>query len=134
MRKFLLVLCLSMFSVLAAAADLPARDGLAALRAPMAAIVQEAAKGPDADFAVVGSHYADADKAWRVVMSEPLDLGRYGVAAERQEEAWRQVRMLGMLLGYIDQAVKRSDRALMLRSANLLAPAYEKLAATLGVR
>lgn len=132
MRKFLLAVCCSLFSCLAAAEDLPARAGLAALRAPTEAIVREAAKGPDADLAVVGQHNAEIGKAWQLVMSEPLDLARYGVPVERHEEAWRQVRTLVMVVAYLDESVKRGDRALMLRAAGMLAPAYEKLAGMLG--
>ena len=67
-------------------------------------------------------------------VSEPLDLDRYGVPAGRQEETWRQVRTLGMLMGYLEEAIRRGDRTLMLRSAAMLPPAYEKLAAELGMR
>jgi hypothetical protein len=42
--------------------------------------------------------------------------------------------MLGLLVGYLDEAVKRGDRALMLRAAKLLPDAYGKVAASLGVR
>lgn len=131
MRKFLAVL-LALFSLAAVADDYPARRGVADMRAPVYAIVQEAGKGPQADFDIVGGHYAEAAKAWQQVVGEPLDLGRYGVATAAQEEAWRQVRMVGMLVGYLDEAVRRRDRALMLRAAGMLAPAYERLAATLG--
>lgn len=132
MRKFLLALCFSLFS-LGAAADLPAITGLKAFRLPMDEIVREAAKGGDADFAVVGKSYAAAGEAWKQVVSEPLDLERYGVPADKQEETWRQVRTIGLLMGYLEEATKRGDRALMLRSAAMLKPAYEKLAAALGM-
>ena len=134
MRKFLLALCFSLLSLGGAAADLPAIAGLKAFRQPMDEIVREAGKGRDADFAVVGKSYAAAGEAWKQVMSEPLDLDRYGVPAGRQEETWRQVRTLGMLMGYLEEAIRRGDRTLMLRSAAMLPPAYEKLAAALGMR
>ena len=119
MRKFLLALCFSLLSLGAAAADLPAIAGLKAFRQPMDEIVREAGKGRDADFAVVGKSYASA--AW-------------AARAGRQEETWRQVRTLGMLMGYLEEAIRRGDRTLMLRSAAMLPPAYEKLAAALGMR
>lgn len=134
MHKFLLALCFCGFSLVAAADDLPAIAGLKAFRAPMEEIVREAGKGRDADFVAVAKSYAAADLAWKPVASEPLDLGRYGVPADKQEEAWRQVRTLGMLMGYLDEAIKRGDRSLMLRSADMLKPAYDKLATALGLR
>lgn len=133
MRKFLLALCFSLLSLGVAADDLPAIAGLKAFRLPLDEIVREAGKGRDADFAVVGKSYAEAGKAWKLVMSEPLDLDRYGVPTERHEETWRQVRMLGMLVGYLDEAIKRGDRTLMLRSVDMLKPAHEKLCAALGM-
>ena len=133
MRKFLFALCISLLSLGAAADDLPAVAGLKAFRQPMEEIVREAGKGRDADFGAFGKSYAEADTAWKLVVSEPLDLDHYGVASDRQEEVWRQVRTLGMLMGYMDEAIKRGDRALMLGSADMLQSAYTKLAAGLGV-
>lgn len=134
MRKFLLALCFSFLAPVVCADDLPAIAGLKAFRVPMDGIVSEAGKGPAADLAAIAAAYADADKAWKQVLSEPLDLGRYGVPADKQEETWSQVRMLGMLVGYLDEAVKRGDRALALRAAGMLKPAYDKLAGSLGAR
>ena len=133
MRKFLLALSLSMFSLLAAADEASAVAGLRAFKAPMAAIVREAAKGPDADFDVVAKDYAAAGEAWKKVVAEPLDLDRHGVPTAKQEEVWRQVRLMGMLMGYLDEATKRHDRALMLRAAGMLESAYAPLATALGL-
>lgn len=134
MRKFLLALCFSALSCAALADELPVVAGLKALRAPVTKIVAEAGKGQDADFAAVGASYAEVDKAWKLVVGEPLELDRYGIGADRQEAAWRQVRMMGMLVGYLDEAVKRGDRALMLRAAGMLTAAYDNLATTFGTR
>lgn len=134
MRKFLAAACLLLAAQFAAAEALPVIAGLKAFRAPMERIVAEGAKGRDADLSVIAAAYEDADKAWKRVTSEPMDMEAYGIPAERQEEAWREVRMVGMLVGYLDEAVKRGDRALMLRAAGLLQPAYDKLAARLGLR
>lgn len=133
MRKFLVALSLSIFSLLAAADEAPALAGLRAFKAPMAAIVREAAKGLDADFDIVGKHYAEAGEAWKKVVSEPLDLDRHGVPAAQQEEVWRKVRLMGMLMGYLEEATKRHDRALMLRAAGMLEAAYAPLATALGL-
>ncbi|MDK9725194.1 MAG: hypothetical protein OEL88_09895 [Sterolibacteriaceae bacterium MAG5] len=134
MRKFLAAACLLLAAQFAAADDLPVIAGLKAFRAPMERIVAEGAKGRDADLAAISAAYADADKAWKLATGEPMDMEAYGIPAERQEEAWREVRMMGMLVGYLDEAVKRGDRTLMLRAAGLLQPAYDKLAARLGIR
>lgn len=134
MRKFLAAACLLLAAQFAAADDLPVIAGLKAFRAPMERIVAEGAKGRDADLAAISAAYADADKAWKIVTSEQMDMERYGIPAERQEDAWREIRMMGMLVGYLEEAVSRGDRALMLRAAGLLQPAYDKLAARLGIR
>lgn len=135
MRKFLAAACLLLAAQFAAAADdLPVIAGLKAFRAPMERIVAEGAKGREADIAVIAAAYGDADKAWKIVTGEQMDMDRYGIPAERQEDAWREIRMMGMLVGYLEEAVKRGDRALMLRAAGLLRPAYDKLAARLGIR
>ncbi|GEM_PF-6433462 len=131
MRKFLLALCFSTLSLVAAADDLPAIAGLRAFRAPMTEIVRETGKGQEADFASIEKSWAEADQVWKQMVKEPLDLNRYGVPAASQEEAWRQVRLLEMLIGYIGEAAKRHDRSLLLRSVAMLTPAYDKLAATL---
>jgi len=133
MRKFLLALCL-LLSGLAAAADLPLIASLTALRAPTQALVREAAKGSAADFEALAKSCVAADQAWNLAKSETLDLARYGVPAERHEEIWRQIRMLGLIVGYLEEGAKRGDRALVLRAAGMLEPAYEKLAASMGVR
>ena len=53
MRKFLAILCFSLFAHTAAAADLVAQTGLRALKVPLEALVSEAAKGNAADLAVI---------------------------------------------------------------------------------
>ena len=75
-----------------------------------------------------------ADQAWKLATSEPLDLDRYGVLADRQEETWRQVRLLGMIVGYLDEGAKRGDLTLIARAAGMLKPTHEKLSAALGLR
>jgi hypothetical protein len=134
MLKFLLALSFVALTSFAVANELPARAGLKAFWVPMGTIVAEAAKEKTADLSVIGKAYEDAAKAWKQVLAEPLDLNDYGVPVEQQDETWRQVRMLGLLVGYLDEAVKRGDRALMLRAAKLLPDAYGKVAASLGVR
>ncbi|MDP2810149.1 MAG: hypothetical protein Q8O34_08370 [Rhodocyclaceae bacterium] len=131
MRIFLFILALAGLSFAAQADELPARQGLRALRGPVAAIVTEAAKGEAADMAEMTRAYQQAGVAWQQVTAKPLDLDQYGIPADQQAEVWRQVRMMGMLMGYMDEATKRSNRGLMLQSAGLLAPAYEKLSAFL---
>ena len=132
MRKFLLVWCFLCGT--ATAAEPPARAGLVELRAPLAEIVQEGAKGRAADFERIATAYRGVAEAWRQVMSEPLDLADYGVAEAEQEDIRRQVRMLGLLVGYLDEAVRRGDRALALRAANLLDAPYRKVAQALGAQ
>lgn len=134
MRSFLLALSLFALSAAAGAEELAARAGLRALRAPMELIVAEAAKGREADHAAIVKAYESAGQAWQQVTAEPLDLGRYGVPAEQQEETWRQVRTLGLLIGYLDQALKRGDWGLMSRAASLMPEAYAKVSAALGAR
>ncbi|HZV53623.1 MAG TPA: hypothetical protein VFF82_01685 [Rhodocyclaceae bacterium] len=134
MRKFIFILVLAGFSLAAWADELPARQGLIAFRAPMEAIVKEAAKGQKSDLDEMARMYKGAGDAWQQVAGQALDLGQYGVPVDRQEDVWRQVRTMSMLVGYMDEAIKRGNRGLMLRSAELLTPAYEKLAASLGVR
>lgn len=135
MRKFLLALCFSLLGSAAVAADPVATEGLRAFRAPMEAIVAEAGKGESqADFDAVAKSYAELGKAWQQVLSEPLDLDRYGVPADKQDEVWRQVRLLGMLVGYLDEAIPRGNHPLILRAAAMMRPAYESLAASLGLR
>lgn len=134
MLKFLLTLFLAGLTGVSMANELPARAGLKAFWVPMGTIVAEAAKEKSADLSVIGKAYEDAAVAWKQVLSEPLDLDAYGVPAERYEETWRQVRTLGLLVGYIDEAVRRGDRALMLRAAKMLPDAYGKVASALGAR
>lgn len=134
MFKFLLALALAAFAVTASAEELAARAGLRALREPMELIVAETAKGREADHAAIARAYESATQAWQQVTAEPLDLGRYGVPAEQQEETWRQVRTLGLLIGYLDQARKRGDWTLMSRAASLLPEAYGKVSSALGAR
>ena len=64
-------------------------------------------------------------------MSEPLELDRYGVPAAEQEEVWRQVRLIGMLVGYLEEAVRRGDLVLITRYADMIKPAYDKLSGAL---
>lgn len=104
-----------------------------AFHGPMQQIVCESAKGDRADLKIIAGYYADAKTAWLKFTADPLDLNRYGVAADQQEEVWRQARTLGLLVGYIDQALQRGDRATILMSAGRLTPAYDKLAAALGL-
>lgn len=134
MRKFLIALCFSLFGHVAVAADPAATDGLQAFRGPMEEIVGEAGKGEQqVDFDAVAKSYAELGKAWKQVLSEPLDLGRYGVPADKQDEVWRQVRLLGMLVGYLDEAIQRGNYPLILRTAEMLKPAYANLMASLGL-
>lgn len=134
MRKFLLTLFLAGLAGVSMANELPARVGLKAFWVPMGAIVAEAAKERSADLGAIAKSYQDAAEAWKQVLSEPLDLDAYGVPADRHEETWRQVRTLGLLVGYLDEAVRRGDRALMLRAAKMLPDAYGKVASALGAR
>lgn len=127
MRMLLLILALAGLSFTARAGELPALQGLRALRAPVAAIVREAARGEASDMAEMTKAYQEAGAAWQQVTAQPLDLDQYGIPTDQQAEVWRQVRLVGMLMGYMDEATKRGNRALMLQSANLLMPAYEKL-------
>ena len=127
MRMLLSILALVGLSFTVQAGELPARQGLRALRAPVAAIVREAAKGEASDMAEMTKAYQEAGAAWQKVTAQTLDLDQYGIPADRQAEVWREVRMMGMLMGYMDEATKRGNRPLMLQSANLLMPAYEKL-------
>lgn len=131
MRMLLLILALAGLSFTALAGELPARQGLRALRAPVAAIVKEAARGEASDMAEMTRAYQEAGAAWQQVTTQTLDLDQYGIPADRQAEVWREVRMMGMLMGYMDEATKRGNRALMLQSANHLMPTYEKLSAYL---
>lgn len=133
MRKFLIALCFSLLGPAAAAADPAATAGLQAFREPMEEIVGEAGKGERADFGAVAKSYAELSKAWKQVLSEPLDLDRYGVPADKQDEVWRQVRLLGMLVGYLDEAIPRGNYPLILRTAAMLKPAYANLSASLGL-
>jgi hypothetical protein len=134
MRKFLfLLLALVSWSAWAAGDDeFPARAGLRAYRAPLEVMVKEAAKGREADPAVMAEAYKQAGDAWQQVSSQELDMAKYGVPADQQEEVWRQVRTVGMLMGYLDQAVKRSNLTLTRQSLDLLVPTYEKLVVSLG--
>lgn len=132
MRKFLLALCL-FFPGLLFAADLPLIASLKALQTPVAELLREAAQGNAADFAALTQSCAAIDQAWKPALSETLDLGRYGVPAERQDETWHQIRLVGMVVGYLEEGAGRGDRGLVLRAAGMLKPAYEKLAASLGL-
>lgn len=134
MRKFLLIL-LALLSWSAWAADgddLPARQGLKAFRAPLAAMVKETAKGRQADQVAMAEAYKQAGEAWQQVTAQELDMAKYGVPADQQEEVWRQVRTVGMLMGYLDDAVKRGNLTLTRQSLDMLAPTYEKLVVSLG--
>jgi hypothetical protein len=132
MRMFLFVLAL--LSWAAWADDLPARQGLKDFRAPMELIVKEAAKGPAAELTVIAAAYKDAGTAWQQVSGPTLDLDKYGIPADRQDDIRRQMRMMAMLMNYLDEGVKKSSRGLLLRAAELMPEAYEKLATSLGAR
>jgi hypothetical protein len=134
MRKYLSVfaLCLILPAMAIAENERPALDAVKAFRGPMEQMVGEAAKGSGADLAAIGKSYAEAKAAWLKVTVEPLELDQYGVPAAQQEEVWRQVRTVGMLIGYLDEALQRGDRALIVRAAGMLTPAYDKVAAALG--
>jgi hypothetical protein len=132
MRKFLLFLALLPWA--AWADDLPARQGLQDFRVPMEVIVKEAAKGQAAELSAIAAAYKDAGTAWQKVSGQSLELDKYGVPTDRQEEVWRQVRMMAMLMNYLDEGVKSSNRGLLLRAAQLMPEAYEKLAISLGAR
>lgn len=131
MRLFLSILALTGLSLAAQADELPARQEIRALRAPVAAIVTEAARGDAADMAEMSRAYKEAGAVWQRFTAQTLDLDRYGIPADRQAEVWREVRMMGMLMRYMDEATQRGNVSLMRQSAGLLAPAYEKLAGLL---
>lgn len=135
MRKFLAVLCLSLFSLLAVAAEEPPLvAGLKALDAPLKTLVQEAGKGRQANFDVLDKAIAEADKAWKTAMTDALDVESYGIAAAQQEEVRRNVRLLDMLVGYMGDAQKRGDHGLVLRVVERMSEPYGKLVAALGLR
>jgi hypothetical protein len=135
MRKFLLASCLSLLSLCTVAADdLPLLAGLKAFRAPMEQLVGEAGSGRQANPEVVDKAAADVDAAWKLAMSEAIDLERYGVAAADHEEMRRHVRLLDMLLTHMGDARKRGDRSLVLRAAERMPEPYGKLTANLGLR
>jgi hypothetical protein len=128
MRKFLFVCCFSaLFSLGAQAGELAGIAALDAFRAPMEEILREARKGGEADLAVVGRFCAEAAEAWKPMLGEPFDLDRYGVPSERQPEVWRQVRMLALLIHYLDEAVRRGNHALVQRAADMLPRTYADL-------
>ncbi len=130
MRKFLLFLALLPWA--AWADDLPARQGLREFRAPMEVIVNEAAKGQGAELSAIAAAYKEAGTAWQKVSGQTLELDKYGVPADRQEDVWRQVRLMAMLMNYLDEGVKSGNRGLLLRATQLMPDAYEKLAISLG--
>ena len=132
MRKSIFILTALAAGHVLAAGEAPAREALEAFGGPMQQIVSEAAKGDRADLTTIAGHHAEAKTAWFKLTAKPLDLDQYGVPADQQEEVWRQVRTMGMLVGYIDEAVQRGDRATVLLSAKLLAPAYQKVSAALN--
>lgn len=135
MRKFLVASCLSLLSLCALAADdLPLIAGLKAFRAPMEQLVVEAGRGQQANAETVDRAVADIDAAWKLAMSEAIDLERHRVPADQQDETRRTVRLLDMLLTHIGDARKRGDRSLVLRAAERMPEPYGKLAATLGLR
>ena len=135
MHKFLsiLALCLILPTV-AVAEDQPSLSAIRAFQEPMKQIVGEAAKGNDADLAAIGKSYAEAKAAWLKVAAEPLDLAQYGVPADQQEEVWRQLRTLGLMVNYLDEALQRGDRTVIARIVGMLTPAYDKVTAALGKR
>jgi hypothetical protein len=98
----------------------------------MRQIVGEAAKGEQADFSAIAARHAEAKAAWLKMGAEPLDLDKFAVPADQQEEVWRQVRKVSLLIGYLDEALARGDRTLALRCAEMLAPAYAAVAAALA--
>lgn len=132
MRKFLLFLALLPWA--AWADELPARQGLREFRAPMEVIVNEAAKGQGAELSAIAAAYKEAGAAWQKVSGQTLELDKYGVPADRQEDVWRQVRLMAMLVNYLDEGVKSGNRGLLLRATQLMPDAYEKLAVSLGAR
>ena len=135
MRKFLAGVCLSLFSLLAAAAEEPPLiAGLKAFEAPMQVIVRETAKGGNADFDMLGKAIAEADKAWKTAMADALEVDTYGVPAAQHDEARRNVRLLDMLVGYIGDANRRGDHGLVLRVAARMPEPYDKLTKILGLR
>ena len=135
MRKFLAGLCLSLFSLLAVAADDPPLvAGLKALDAPLKILALEAAKGRQANFDVLDKAVAEAGKAWKTAMTDALAVDSYGIAPAQQEEVRRNVRLLDMLIGYMGDAHKRGDHALVLRTVERMPEPYGKLAAALGLR
>ena len=134
MRKFL-ALCLFLFSVLASAAEEPPLvAGLKAFDAPLKVLVQEAAKGRQANFDGLDKAIAEAEQAWKTAMTDALDVDSYGIAAAQQEEVRRNVRLLDMLVGYMGDAHKRGDRGLVLRAVERMPEPYGKLNAALGLR
>ncbi len=136
MRSLFLIafLCIALPALAADAGETLARDALLGFREPMQQIVAEAAKGDRADLTKIAAEYAEAKAAWLKITSEPLDLDQYDVPEDQQDEVWRQVRKLGLLVNYLDEALARGDRALVLRSAAMLKPPYSAVAAALNVR
>lgn len=133
MRKLLPVLLFYVALPALAAEQGAAQEALRAFGGPMHQIVQEAARGDQADLNTIASRYADAKAAWMQLTAKPLDLDEYDVPEESKDEVWRQVRTLGLVVGYMDEAVRRGDRATILTCASLLTPAYEKVSAALHV-
>lgn len=135
MRKFLVVLCLSLLSASSMAAEeLPLVAGLKALDAPMKTFVRETAKGGQANFDLLDKAVAEADKAWKSAMTDSLDVERYGIAEARQDEFRRNVRLLDMLVGYMGDAHRRGDQGLVLRAVGRMPEPYGKLVEALGLR
>ncbi len=148
MRKFLsfLLLCLALPVMAAGEPQTQAPDAqtpapnpaatvaaLKAFKAPMQEIVREAAKGQKADLAVLGKSIATAKETWFKVTAQAIDLNQHGIPADDQDEVWRELRKVGLLVEYLDQGATRSDRALILRSAGMLKPAYDKVAAAFKI-
>lgn len=129
----IVALCLTL-PTMALAENQPSPSAFGALHEPMTRIMGEAAKGNDADLAALRIAYAEAKAAWLKVAAEQLDLNQYGVPPDQQDEAWRQVRTLGLLISYLDDALQRGDRAVIARIVGMLTPAYDKVSAILGKR
>ncbi len=135
MRKFLslVLLCLALPVMAAGEDQLPAREALKTFKEPMLQTVREAAKGDKAALPALRTSIAAAKDAWFKVTAQPLDLDAYGIPADQQEEVWRQLRTVGLMVEYLDEGARRGDLALIRRATGLVGPAYDKVAAAFKI-
>jgi hypothetical protein len=112
-------------------------DDLTAFHSAMEKLASAAAcKTPatltDADLAAIRAAYAEADRAWKVVLANRTRATQHGVSGEKAAAVQAQIDVETRTLAELDAALTAGDRARVIEKAIATKPAFSKLFTMFG--